>query len=147
MELPLGIKARRAQRSDGKFVYRITREAFLPIIAKIVDVNEAWPRFKQQWEQRWREFLILQRGKRRMGVLLMRDAGRTLHIDKIYLSPAYHRKGMGTEIMKHLETLGHRRVQLEVWKVNPALSLYKRLGYKVVSHKEHKYVMAKDIRR
>lgn len=56
------------------------------------------------------------------------------HIFLLYVSPAHRRQGIGSALMRHAETWararGEHQLGLQVFEHNqPALTLYKKLGY------------------
>jgi ribosomal protein S18 acetylase RimI-like enzyme len=63
---------------------------------------------------------------------------RHAHIFLLYVVPEHRRKGIGTALMRHLETWakqrGDRQIGLQVFEANtPALSLYQQLGFQTQS--------------
>ena len=83
---------------------------------------------------------------------IMEDYG---HIDSntpslaISLLPKYRGKGIGTMLLDHLLLLlqknGYPRVSLSVQKENPALHLYQRAGFQILTEKGTEYLMLRDI--
>lgn len=79
---------------------------------------------------------------------LMNDYG---HVDDqtpslaISLYPQYRGRGIGTQLMRamldRLHREGYAQVSLSVQKVNPAVRLYERLGFKTVRETDEEYVM------
>ncbi|AWN18914.1 GNAT family N-acetyltransferase [Streptococcus sobrinus] len=67
----------------------------------------------------------------------------------ISLFKDYRGHGLGTALMtKMLEVLkakGVKKVSLSVQKANPALKLYRRLGFNPLSENNEDYVMVKDL--
>ena len=82
---------------------------------------------------------------------IMEDYG---HIDSdtpslaISLLPEYRGLGIGTRLLNGLLLLlrenGYRRASLSVQKGNPALRLYQRTGFRIVSEKDTEYLMLWD---
>jgi ribosomal protein S18 acetylase RimI-like enzyme len=63
---------------------------------------------------------------------------RHAHIFLLYVVPEHRRRGIGTALMKYLETWamqrGDRQIGLQVFQSNtPALNLYSQLGYQTQS--------------
>ncbi|MDI9499185.1 MAG: GNAT family N-acetyltransferase [Bacillota bacterium] len=86
-------------------------------------------------------------------VRIMEDYG---HVDaatpslSIAVLPGYRGRGIGTRLLlamhEHLRDSGYRRISLSVQKLNPALRLYRRLGYDVVQENETDLVMVRQLR-
>lgn len=67
--------------------------------------------------------------------------GLTIWIDEIYLRPEFRGKGLAREFFAFAQTLGARRLRLEVEPDNEhAVSLYRRLGYRDLPYRS----MVKD---
>lgn len=83
---------------------------------------------------------------------IMNDYG---HIDNdtpslcISIKDSYRGKGIGTKLLKSIETIyrdmGYKRLSLSCQKANRAVSLYKRIGYKVFEDKGDEYIMVLDL--
>ena len=60
-----------------------------------------------------------------------REAGGICYwVDEVYLRPAFRGKGLGRELLAYAETLGAKRLRLEVMPDNErAIGLYRSLGY------------------
>lgn len=63
---------------------------------------------------------------------------RHAHIFLLYVRPAHRRRGLGTALMRHVETWatqrGDRQLGLQVFATNPpAIALYHQLGYQTQS--------------
>lgn len=70
-----------------------------------------------------------------------RDA---IFLGSIYVIPAMQGKGIGTYVIRKLIDLARVRSQavtLAVMKINPAVSLYERLGFRITSEDEYKLYM------
>lgn len=82
---------------------------------------------------------------------IMEDYG---HIDSstpslaISLLPEYRGRGIGTQLLNALLLLlrenGYQGTSLSVQKENPALRLYQRVGFRIVSEKDTEYLMLWD---
>lgn len=82
---------------------------------------------------------------------IMEDYG---HIDSstpslaISLLPEYRGRGIGTQLLNALLLLlrenGYQGTSLSVRKENPALRLYQRVGFRIVSEKDTEYLMLWD---
>jgi ribosomal protein S18 acetylase RimI-like enzyme len=70
-----------------------------------------------------------------------------LFIAQIFVDGPFQRKGIGTEVIHRL--IGEaasldRAVHLAVVKINPALRLYERLGFKTTHEDDRKFYMTRD---
>jgi ribosomal protein S18 acetylase RimI-like enzyme len=70
-----------------------------------------------------------------------------IFLGSIYVAPVMQRKGIGTRVIQMLLDLGTQRSQpvtLAVMKINPAVALYKKLGFRITHEDEHKLYMKVD---
>lgn len=59
-----------------------------------------------------------------------------LHLVDIALGPAYHRQGIGGELLRRLiEEAAGRPIELQVMTSNPARKLYQRIGFRQVAER------------
>lgn len=82
-----------------------------------------------------------------VGWIQQRPDGEAIFLGSIYIAPAMQRKGIGTwVILSTLDSARLRRqvVTLAVMKINPAIALYDRLGFRVTHQDEHKLYMRAD---
>jgi ribosomal protein S18 acetylase RimI-like enzyme len=69
----------------------------------------------------------------RVGVIKYQDNGDHLDIDRIEIYPKYQGKGHGSAAINRVLSEASRRdihVDLQVFKINPAIRLYERLGFR-----------------
>lgn len=67
-----------------------------------------------------------------------------IFLASIYVVPAMQRKGIGTHVLCALLDSARERskvLTLAVMKINPALALYKRLGFQITHEDEYKFYM------
>ncbi len=75
-----------------------------------------------------------------------------MHPDAFFLTQLYivrssQRQGIGTEILYRLiveAAEANLPLKLDVAKINPALRLYQRLGFRITGEEEHKFNMTLD---
>jgi GNAT superfamily N-acetyltransferase len=82
-----------------------------------------------------------------VGWIQQREDGSAILLGSIYVTPAMQRKGIGTRIIQMLLDLGRQRshpVTLAVMKINPAVALYQRLGFRITHEDQHKLYMRAD---
>ncbi|MFP3154014.1 GNAT family N-acetyltransferase [Lachnospiraceae bacterium ZAX-1] len=68
----------------------------------------------------------------------------------ISVLPGCRGKGIGRELLDalniELSKRGYTKISLSVQKTNPALRLYKRVGYKIIKEQETDYLMVNNLR-
>ena len=69
----------------------------------------------------------------------------------LYLLEEYRGQGIGTELLRAmmdaLEREGVRQVSLSVQKGNPAVRLYRRVGFRIIRETEEEYIMVDRLGR
>ena len=77
----------------------------------------------------------------KIGCLLVVNKDDGVLLDEIYLEEKYRNKGIGTSIIKKILS-SYNIVYLWVYKLNTrAISLYKKLGFKIIDETETRYYM------
>lgn len=83
-------------------------------------------------------------GGKSIGWIHVNDNADGIDLHQIYLVPAQQRRGIGTDILKHLQAraaaLG-RPLRLNVLVNNPARRLYERLGFRIERSDTMKHYM------
>ena len=80
--------------------------------------------------------------RERVGFVKYFSTTKELELIQIQVEPAYQNKGVGTGVIKKILIIGHgKTVKLSVLKNNPAVELYKKMGFKTISESEHEYHM------
>ena|SRR3989338_872302 len=146
MKNPFDIETRACTKKDYDFVYALTKKTLFPCIEEYEPINKK--EFDNDFTKRYKEIVILMKGKKRIGFYhIAPDAfvKNALYITRIFISPAHQKKKIGYFLMKYFETLGYKKIRLQVWDNNPAVKFYKNLGYKVISEKNHKYLIEKKL--
>ena len=78
------------------------------------------------------------------GWIQQRQNHGEIFLGSIYVIPAMQGKGIGTHVIRTLIELAGSRSQaltLAVMKINPAVGLYERLGFRITSEDEYKLYM------
>lgn len=91
-----------------------------------------------------KDYLILYQSAK-AGRLQLNTDEMGIRIINISLSPPYRNKGIGAKIINDLTLEANQKnkpIFLDVDKINPALNLYSRLGFKIVLENEIKFTMA-----
>lgn len=82
-----------------------------------------------------------------IGSILLKDIQEGKLIDEIYIEKEFRNNGIGTDIIKKLIE-NNESIYLWVYKDNTkAVSLYKRLGFKVIDETESRYYMEYNVKR
>jgi GNAT superfamily N-acetyltransferase len=101
--------------------------------------------FSQQWVVTQVRIITLDGSD--AGWLQTETTEQGLFVGQLFVDGPYQRKGIGTEIMTQLITSAastHHPMFLNVVKINPALRLYKRLGFHTTHEDDRKFYMKRD---
>ena len=84
-----------------------------------------------------------------IGSILLKDIQEGKLIDEIYIEKEFRNNGIGTDIiMKVVKKSNNKNIYLWVYKENiKAVSLYKRLGFKIIDETESRYYMKYNVKR
>ena len=144
MNTPFGIKEKNCRKSDYDFVFDLTKKTLWSHISKYVVPSKEI--FDEGFNKDYKSIKILSKGKRKIGLYQLDKKGNKLELVKLYLIAAYQNKGIGSFFMDYWETLGAKKLSLQVWDNNKnAIRLYKRKGFKIKNKKAHKIFMEKRI--
>jgi ribosomal protein S18 acetylase RimI-like enzyme len=101
--------------------------------------------FRQQWELA--QVRIITFDGADVGWLQSTTRGDTLFLAQLFVDGSFQRRGIGSEVVSRLigeATRARQSVTLGVVKINPALRLYERLGFRVTHEDDHKFYMRRD---
>jgi ribosomal protein S18 acetylase RimI-like enzyme len=82
-----------------------------------------------------------------VGWIQQRQEAGAIFLGSIYVKSEMQRKGIGTRVIQMVLEVGRQRSQpvtLAVMKINPAIALYRRLGFRITHEDEHKLYMRVD---
>ena len=84
-----------------------------------------------------------------IGIVCIKDLENAKLLDEIYLEKEFRNNGIGTDIiMKVVKKSNNKNIYLWVYKENiKAVSLYKRLGFKIIDQTESRYYMEYNVKR
>ena len=129
-------------------------EGVVPPPRSVIDLPELQIYIADFGTQPGDHCLVAEVGEKVVGAAwcrIMEDYG---HIDSstpslaISLLPEYRGRGIGTQLLNALLLLlrenGYQGASLSVQKENPALRLYQRVGFRIVSEKDTEYLMLWD---
>jgi len=138
------ISLRLGTSEDSDFLYDLHRAAMQQYVAQTWGWDEAW-----QWNYFQQHFnpaecqIITFEGKD-VGVLSVRNRETEVLLKFIEVLPKYQNQGIGTAVIKSVLEEAHHTGQpvgLQVLKVNPARSLYERLGFLTTGQTATHYLM------
>lgn len=75
----------------------------------------------------------------------MREDG--LYLEQIFVDAPFRRRGIGTSVINGLIAQANRTskpVTLAVVKINPALKLYERMGFRIADEDDRKFYMKRE---
>ncbi len=138
------ILLRKSTDEDFDFVFELNKTN----MRKYVDDIRGW-NDKDEREDMKKKFTagldqIIQVDGQDIGVLRVLETEDAIKLDHIELLPKFQNIGVGRKIIKDL-TSKNKPVSLQVLKQNPAVKLYKELGFKIVGETDLKYQMATKI--
>lgn len=83
-----------------------------------------------------------------IGSIMVKDIQEGKLIDEIYIEKEFRNNGIGTDIiMKVVKKSNNKNIYLWVYKENiKAVSLYKRLGFKIIDETESRYYMEYNVK-
>lgn len=138
---------RKCTLEDFDFLYELKKQNFKKYVENIWGWNDSdqIKRMRIDLDEHLSHKRIIILDGNQIGVLAthITDNG-DLFINEINLLKEYQGKGIGTKILSDiLNNNLDRRIILQVFKDNPAINLYKRLGFKIYNETETHYQMEK----
>lgn len=78
-------------------------------------------------------FWVAEENGRLIGVMGMQDKGKVALVRHAYVKPTMQRKGVGTKLLRHVESLTEMPILIGTWAdASWAIEFYRRNGYTVV---------------
>jgi ribosomal protein S18 acetylase RimI-like enzyme len=138
------IALRPSTSEDSDFLYNLRRAALQQYVANTWGWDEAWQRnyFQQHFNPEECQVIMFQGTD--VGVLSVRKRETEVFLNFIEVLPEYQNQGIGTAVIKSILEEAHHTgqpVSLQVMKVNPARSLYERLGFLTTGETATHYLM------
>ena len=133
-----------ADESNRRFAYEVLEITMNHYVNELPDwdENERRKYHEEIWQSK-RPKIIMYNNKP-IGTIYIAENRNHTEIAQFYILPEYQNKGIGSHILEGILDNSDKAgstVELEVLKVNPAVSLYKRYGFQVVSSNEYIYQM------
>jgi len=101
--------------------------------------------FHQQWELPQVRIITVDGAD--VGWLQSTTREGSLFLAQLFVDSAFQRRGIGTEVMHGLiaeAARARQAVTLGVVKINPALRLYRRMGFRITHEDDRKFYMRRD---
>lgn len=119
--------------SEEAELFEIHRAAFRSHISQLWGWDERWQRSNFAAELASSTTSAIRLDARIVGYIQLRDEGNRIYVQNIALLPDFQSRGIGTRLMKELQTKAAARgvpLELGVFRTNgPARRFYERLGF------------------
>ena len=138
------ISLRPATAEDCDFLYDLHRAAMQHYVAQTWGWDEPWQRNYFQQHFNPAECQVITYQGRACGVVSVLERETEVFLKFIEVLPEYQNQGIGTAVIKSILEEAHHSGQpvgLQVLKVNPARSLYERLGFLATGETATHYLM------
>jgi len=146
MDVLTHITFRPASAGDFEYCKRLYFEGMHSIIDELkLDRVAQAASFEQQWEQA--QVRILLKEGQDVGWMqsFVREDG--LFLAQLFVDGAFQGRGIGTHAMHHLiaeAAAAGLAVCLDVVKINRALRLYERMGFRIMGEEPRKFYMRRE---
>jgi GNAT superfamily N-acetyltransferase len=144
------IKIVPADKSNYDFVYRLKKEVYGGYIGSIWgwDEDEQKEFFAKEWERHIPDIILY--SHQPIGTYCCTKNEDSYHLERFYILQEYQNKGIGTHVLKGILDKADGAglpVKLMWLNINPAASLYTRMGFKVtgrlaIDGKQEYFVLA-----
>lgn len=129
----------------GSFIRALTKENFYDIINRTIGWDEELHQQEPRFPERYR--MVRKNHDHLIGFFCIRAAEDYLYLHTIQLIPASRNQGYGTALLLIIENIANlknlQRIQLSVFKENPAQRLYQKLGYQPIAQDKYLIRMEK----
>ncbi len=142
----LEFNIRKYTGNDYRFCYNISKRSMSPYIDKYWG---GWnPKIFREYFSKGNVRIVEYRN-RRIGLYVFEFKKDHSYINNIQISRQFRKKGLGALLMNLIEKESKERklskIQLGIFKENPAIKLYERLGYKKIKDCGSSIIMEKKI--
>ena len=131
--MPLPLTVRNAEISDSDFAYQTREKTMRKYVEQTWGQwNEDEARHQIDEDIRLLRLNIIERNRKAVGMMRIDEHSTHLAIDQLFLLPEHQGQGIGTALIHRvLDRAKEMQVPVRLWvlRVNPAQSLYRRLGF------------------
>ena len=144
------LQTRSATIQDFDFLWHLYCQAFKTYVEETWGWDEAWQttQFRKHFPFKPSETEIIVHAGKDIGYICVQERDDEIFLDNVAILPSHQRRGCGTQLMKALMKKAadsKRPLRLNVLRVNPARSLYERLGFHVTGSDDYKFHMEKAL--
>jgi len=143
---PVQVTLRPARTEDFDYCARLYFSEMKAIIQELkLDMAAQAAGFREQWQLTQVGIISLDGAD--MGWLQSASLGDSVFLGQLFVDSSFQRRGIGTQVMNCLideATRAGQAVTLAVVKINPALRLYERLGFRITHEDDRKFYMRRD---
>jgi len=142
---PIACRKRQAEPDDVEFLLALRRITMVPyrVVAGIPEsAEQTRASVLADFESAW---VVLSDDDEPIGLFKASTGRSSWTLSQIQLLPAWQRRGIGTALISGFLADARQAgaaVDIRVLKVNPALALYKRLGFRITSESTHGYTLS-----
>jgi GNAT superfamily N-acetyltransferase len=144
--MAMPIVLRPARPDDFDFCARLYFSGMAETIRELkLDMAAQTANLRERWDAA--EVEIIMSDGADIGWLQKSIQGDALYLEQIFIDAASQNRGIGTGIINRLIDKAKqdgRPVTLGVVKINPALRLYERLGFRVTHQDDRKFYMRRE---
>ncbi len=138
------MKFTQADETDREIIFHLHKQALGPYVDQIFgwDDSEQEEMFNQKFDPLANKWIVVDGVQ--VGIVRYRDNGDHFYIDIIEIYPKYQGQGYGSTVINGVLSEANRRgidVDLQVFKINPAIRLYERLGFQRIGETERHFQM------
>lgn len=130
---PAGVLTlRNATQADAPFVNDLTRQTMTPLVRKTWESDEELERYFDKNRYIADSTKIIELNGIDVGRVTLLWSDEEVYVDQIHLLPAWQGQGLGTRVLERIIVVARRlgrAVRLQCLRANPAVHLYRRLGF------------------
>ena len=137
------ISLRSITDDDREFRWNLQNAALKKYVTETWGWDEDWQRryFEERFDPDNGQIIVVDGTD--AGFWWVNERPDEIFLVSIHLLPEFHRRGIGTRLIRSLTDNSYKPVRLKVLKVNPARRLYERLGFSISDDLETHFMMTK----